>query len=176
MNFQGDTHMVLAATVGHADAGVPALRNFFSGASQQIMQIRVSGNLQNPDIRQEVLARREPGIEELAGEPMSIGPFSGIAGSAAGTSLAQTRGSEIDRAQQESTARELRARSEQKAEMAAGVGQADGDNHQTAQRDADGRRLWEFPQRHRPAGGRPATNRFAPRAKTPPARAATCSI
>jgi len=79
---------------------------------------------------------------------MSIGSLSGIAGSVAGTSLAQTRGSEIDRAQQESSARELRTRSEQKAEMAAGIGQADGDNHQTAERDADGRRLWEFPQRH----------------------------
>ncbi len=76
---------------------------------------------------------------------MSIGP-SGIAGSVAGTPLAQTRGSEIDRAQQESAARELRARSQAKAEAAAGVGQADGDDHQTAQRDADGRRLWEFPQ------------------------------
>jgi hypothetical protein len=78
---------------------------------------------------------------------MSIGPLSGIAGSVAGTSLAQTRGSEIDRAQQESTASELRVRGVEKAEMAAGVGQADGDNHQTAERDADGRRLWEFPQR-----------------------------
>ena len=107
---------------------------------------------------------------------MSIGPLSGIAGSVAGTSLAQTRGSEIDRAQQESAARELRARSEQKAETAAGVGQADGDNHQTAERDADGRRLWEFPQRQGRAGRRPATSRLAPRAKTPPARAAACSI
>ena len=77
---------------------------------------------------------------------MSIGPFSGIAGSAAGTSLAQTRGSEIDRIQRENTARELLTRSQQKAEMAAGIGQADGDNHQAAERDADGRRLWEFPQ------------------------------
>ena len=31
--------------------------------------------------------------------------------------------------------------------MAAGIGEADGDNHQTAERDADGRRLWEFPRR-----------------------------
>ena len=60
MNFQGDTHMVLAATVGRADAGLPALRNFFSRASQQVMQIRVSGNLQNPDIRQEAL----PGVNQ----------------------------------------------------------------------------------------------------------------
>jgi hypothetical protein len=78
---------------------------------------------------------------------MSIGPPSSIAGSVAGTFLAQTRGSEIDRAQQESTARELRARSEQKAELAAGVGQTDGENHQTAERDADGRRLWELSRR-----------------------------
>ena len=78
---------------------------------------------------------------------MSIGPMSSIAGSVAGSSLAQTRGSELDRAQQESTARELLARSEEKAELAAGVGQTDGENHQTAERDADGRRLWEFTRR-----------------------------
>ena len=60
MNFQGDTRMVLAATIGHGDAGIPALRNFFTGASQQIMQIRVSGNLQNPDIRQEAF----PGVNQ----------------------------------------------------------------------------------------------------------------
>ena len=52
---------------------------------------------------------------------MSIGPLSGIAGSVAGTSLAQTRGSEIDRAQQENTANELRAQSDKKAETAAGT-------------------------------------------------------
>ncbi len=79
---------------------------------------------------------------------MSIGPMSSIAGSVAGTSLAQTRGSEIDRAQQESTAREILARTEEKAELAAGVGQTDGENHQTAERDADGRRLWAFSRRH----------------------------
>jgi hypothetical protein len=78
---------------------------------------------------------------------MSIGPLSSIAGSIAGTSLAQTRGADVDRAQQESAARELRAQSEQKAELAAGIGQADGDDHQTAERDADGRRLWEIPRR-----------------------------
>ena len=60
MNFLGDTDMVLAATVGHADAGLPALRNFFSRASQQIMQIHVRGNVQNPDIRLEPL----PGVNQ----------------------------------------------------------------------------------------------------------------
>jgi len=78
---------------------------------------------------------------------MSIGPLSSIAGSVAGTSLAQTRGPDLDRAQQENTARELLVRSEEKAELAAGVGETDGEDHQTAERDADGRRLWEFSRR-----------------------------
>jgi hypothetical protein len=97
---------------------------------------------------------------------MSIGSLSSIAGSVAGTSLAQTRGSEIDRAQQEGAVRELRARADQKAEMAAGVGQADGENHETAERDADGRQLWEISRKqadpdtgsdesHRPHGQDP---------------------
>ena len=60
MNFQGDTSMVLAATVGRADTLLPALRNFFSRASQQVMQIRVSGNIQNPEIRQEAF----PGVNQ----------------------------------------------------------------------------------------------------------------
>jgi hypothetical protein len=79
---------------------------------------------------------------------MSIGFLSNIGGSVAGTSLAQLRGSDADRAQQESNARELRVQSDQKAELAAGVGQADGDDHQTAERDADGRQFWRL--RNRP--------------------------
>jgi hypothetical protein len=78
---------------------------------------------------------------------MSIGPSSPIALSAAGTFLAQIRGSDVDRAQQEGSAQALRADSQEKAELAAGVGQTDGDNHQTEERDADGRRLWEFSRR-----------------------------
>jgi hypothetical protein len=78
---------------------------------------------------------------------MSIGFLSTIGGSVAGTSLAQLRGSDLDRAQQESSARDLRAQSDLKAELASGVGQTDGDDHQTAERDADGRQLWQFPHR-----------------------------
>jgi len=78
---------------------------------------------------------------------MSIGFLSNIGGSVAGTSLAQLRGADADRAQQDSSARELRAQSDQKAELAAGVGQTDGDDHQTAERDADGRQVWQFPDR-----------------------------
>jgi hypothetical protein len=94
---------------------------------------------------------------------MSIGPSTPIAGSVAGTFLAQTRASDVDRAQQESNAQALRAESQQKAELASGVGQADGDNHQAGDRDADGRRPWEFPRREaQPEAGDEAGQPHAP--------------
>ena len=74
---------------------------------------------------------------------MSVGSFGGVAGSAAGAPLAQTKGSEIDRQQQDAGAQQRRVQGQLKAEMAAGIGQADGEDHQTGERDADGRRLWE---------------------------------
>ncbi len=82
---------------------------------------------------------------------MSIGLLSNIGGSVAGSSLAQVRGSDTDRAQQEQGARELRAQGDEKAELASGVGQTDGDEHQTAERDADGRQLWQLRRRGVPA-------------------------
>jgi len=75
---------------------------------------------------------------------MSIGLLSNIGGSVAGSSLAQVRGADVDRAQQEHGARELKAQGDEKAELAAGVGQTDGDEHQTADRDADGRQVWQL--------------------------------
>jgi len=74
---------------------------------------------------------------------MSMGPIGGIASSVAGTSLAQAKGSEVERAQHDSTAQQNRAQNDMRAEMAAGIGQADGEDHEAAERDADGRRLWE---------------------------------
>ncbi|MDD4267109.1 MAG: hypothetical protein PHO07_21060 [Pirellulales bacterium] len=74
---------------------------------------------------------------------MSIGPLGGLAASAAGTPIAQTKGSEPDQVQQGASAQRRKTQNDQKAEMAAGVGQADGEDHHTGQRDADGRRLWE---------------------------------
>ncbi len=76
---------------------------------------------------------------------MSVGPTAGLAGSVAATALAQTKGSEVDRAQQATGNQERRVRNEQRAESAGGIGEADGDDHQTDQRDADGRRPWEAP-------------------------------
>jgi len=81
---------------------------------------------------------------------MSVGPLGGTPASAAGSPLAQTQGAEVDRASEQTRAQHRRMRADQRAESAAGVGQTDGEDHQTAERDADGRRLWEEPP-ERPA-------------------------
>lgn len=78
---------------------------------------------------------------------MSIVPLGGIVGSAAGSPLAQTSGSELERSQQDANAQQTRALSNHKAESAAGIGETDGEDHEPAERDADGRRLWEEPPR-----------------------------
>jgi len=78
---------------------------------------------------------------------MSVGPTSGLAGSVAATALAQTTGPESDRAQQAAGNQERRVRNEQRAESAAGIGETDGEDHQSDERDADGRQPWEFHQR-----------------------------
>ena len=76
---------------------------------------------------------------------MSVGPLGGIAGSVAGSPLAQSKGSDVERARQDSANQARRTQADQKAEDAAGIGEADGEDHETADRDADGRRLWEAP-------------------------------
>ena len=74
---------------------------------------------------------------------MSVGPLGGIGASAAGSPLSQTKGSDVERAQEETGAQQRRVQSEKKAESASGIGETDGEDHETADRDADGRRLWE---------------------------------
>jgi hypothetical protein len=76
---------------------------------------------------------------------MSVGPLGGITVSAAGAPLAQTKGSDVERAGQDIGAQHRNVRYEQKAEAASGIGETDGEDHQTGERDADGRRLWELP-------------------------------
>lgn len=75
---------------------------------------------------------------------MSIGPMSGVLGSAAGAPLSQTKGSETDRAARESAAQDNRVEAEKKADAASGIGQAEG-SAASSDRDADGRRIWELP-------------------------------
>lgn len=74
---------------------------------------------------------------------MSIGPLGGIAASAAGTALAQTKSADVERAELDTLNQQRQAQSDFRAEAAAGIGQADGEDHEASERDADGRRLWE---------------------------------
>ncbi len=78
---------------------------------------------------------------------MSIGPV-GTAISAAGSPLAQTKGAEVERAREEVGAERRQVYYDEMAEAAAGVGEPDGEDHETSERDGDGRRVG------RPAGRR----------------------
>ena len=73
---------------------------------------------------------------------MSIGP-SGIVAGAAGSPLAQTKPADAERAQVRVDAGGRQVYYERKAAAAAGVGEPDGDDHETAERDGDGRRPWD---------------------------------
>jgi hypothetical protein len=84
---------------------------------------------------------------------MSTGPLGGIAASAAGLPLAQTKGADVQRTQHERASQERQVQNDRRAENAAGIGETDGENHQPAERDADGRRPWEQPPRQRASGG-----------------------
>jgi len=72
---------------------------------------------------------------------MSVGP-TGIPASAAGLPLAQSTGSETERAGQDASGQARRASAERQAEQAAGIGQTEQDEG-ASDRDADGRRPWE---------------------------------
>ena len=76
---------------------------------------------------------------------MSVGPLGGVLAGAAGTQLAQTKGSEVDRTGHEQRNQARAAAEAQRAENAAGIGATDGEEHSANERDADGRRLWEEP-------------------------------
>jgi hypothetical protein len=73
---------------------------------------------------------------------MSLGPLGAVPASAAGSPLAQGRGAQIERAAQDEADQHRRIEADQKAENASGIGEADGEDHETAERDAHGRRLW----------------------------------
>ncbi|HUY93106.1 MAG TPA: hypothetical protein VMV10_30530 [Pirellulales bacterium] len=98
---------------------------------------------------------------------MSIGPLGPII-SAAGSSLAQSKGSELERTQNEVAGQQRQTEVGRQAESAAGIGAADGENHETSERDADGRRLWEAPLDPKNAGdANAAGGPEPPRAKDP---------
>lgn len=75
---------------------------------------------------------------------MNVGAATGLPASFAGIPVAQTSGSEVDRARTDSEAMRRANAADAEAEKAAGIGETDGENHQADERDADGRRPWEF--------------------------------
>ncbi|MGC3970414.1 MAG: hypothetical protein QM775_24695 [Pirellulales bacterium] len=74
---------------------------------------------------------------------MSIGSL-GIIGGVAGSQVSQVR-SDADRVRATTDAQARAIDSQQQAEDAAGIGRTDGENHESHDRDADGRRFWEAP-------------------------------
>jgi hypothetical protein len=99
---------------------------------------------------------------------MSLGPLGGIASSAAGSPLSQTKGSDAERVQQDTGNQQRRIQTDQKADSAAGIGEADGEDHETAERDADGRRLWEPPPQADSADESQADSADESQAASPP--------
>ncbi len=76
---------------------------------------------------------------------MNIGQIGVVVPAAAGSSLAQARGSDAEKVGQDISAQQRQTDGTHRANQAAGVAEADGQDHQAHERDADGRRLWEEP-------------------------------
>ena len=72
----------------------------------------------------------------------------GIVATAAATQLAQTRGSEVERIQQETAVHERAVESTAEAEAAEGIGTTS-EEQAASDRDADGRRPWEIGSREK---------------------------
>jgi hypothetical protein len=72
---------------------------------------------------------------------MSVGSL-GFFGSIAAAPTVQ-RGADSERVQQDTARQRGEVKSNLLAESAAGIGEADGNEHGTNERDADGRRPWE---------------------------------
>ena len=97
---------------------------------------------------------------------MSVGPLGGLAGTVAGMPLAQTKGTEVERTQQDVRNQQREARNDVRAENAAGIGETDGEDHQPGERDADGRRFWEeSPGRKASRTAEPAAGPQEPQSK-----------
>lgn len=90
---------------------------------------------------------------------MSVGP-SGLVGGIAATPFNQAKGTELERAQHDTVARQRQAAGERKAADAAGIGVTEGEDNAAGDRDADGRRLWEKP----PAAAGPVPDSNSPQA------------
>ena len=73
---------------------------------------------------------------------MSVGPMGSLVQSVAGSSLAQTTGSDVIRARQDALVQQRTQEATQQTEDAWGIGETDGEDNRTNERDADGRTPW----------------------------------
>lgn len=99
---------------------------------------------------------------------MSIGSL-GIVAGAAGAPLAQTKSADVERNREALANQQRQAHADVQAENAAGIGQADGENHQTNDRDADGRMPYTYglEQPREDAGAAPVDASAKPQATDP---------
>jgi hypothetical protein len=74
---------------------------------------------------------------------MSVGSITGVAASAAGAPLAQTTGTELERASHDALVHARRVDFDRQAQSAAGIAETDGNDLETGDRDADGRMPWQ---------------------------------
>jgi len=66
MNFQGETRLQFSPrSWAAASWGYPSWRNLFTGASQQLMVIHVTGPVGNPEIRKEAFPGVNQALEQL---------------------------------------------------------------------------------------------------------------
>ena len=97
---------------------------------------------------------------------MNVGPL-GMIGSIAGSPLAQTKGSDIDKNKTDTGNQQRQVETNLKAEAAEGIGTTQEDS-ETSDRDADGRRLWELDGTARKAAAEETSEEYTPpQAKDP---------
>ncbi|MDZ7620018.1 MAG: hypothetical protein U1E05_23705, partial [Patescibacteria group bacterium] len=65
MDFQQNVRMTFHAIVGRGELGLPMLKQVMGGASQQIMLIHVTGNMQSPETRREAFPVVNKALQQL---------------------------------------------------------------------------------------------------------------
>ncbi len=68
MDFQGNVNLVFHSLVGRGDRNVLLLRDVLGEASQQIMEIEVSGPLENPEMRRKPFPGVNQALQQLQAE------------------------------------------------------------------------------------------------------------
>ncbi len=109
-------------------------------------------------------------------ETMSIGLLSNIGGSVAGTSLAQLRGSDADRAQQEHSAANSRPKATRRPNWHPASARPTATNIKRPSATRTAGKFGSFAAARQPRSRKRRAARRRTASKTPPAKAATCSI